>query len=199
MILLARGMNDGEVAAAARYFGSIPWAPWIRVVETDMVPRTRISGNLFLPLEKAKTVPIAGRIIEVPEDPEQSETFRNARSGFVAYVPVGSIARGRELVTTGRARVAGSQALQPRTTPCTTCHGPDLTGAADVPPIAGRSPSYLVRQLWDMKQGTRHGDLAQLMKPVVANLSGDDLVDIAAYVSSRAAVRSSAAPAPVGR
>jgi cytochrome c553 len=183
MILLARGMSDEELSAAATYFGSIPWTPWIRVVETDFVPRTRISGNLFLPVEQTKTVPIAGRIIEMPEDPEQSEKYRNAHSGFVAYVPVGSIARGKELVTAGRA--AGDEAGQPKTTPCTTCHGPELMGAADVPPIAGRSPSYIVRQLWDMKQGSRNGDLAQLMKPVLANLTNDDLVAIAAYVSSR--------------
>ena len=25
------------------------WTPWIRVVETDLVPKTRIAGNLFLP------------------------------------------------------------------------------------------------------------------------------------------------------
>lgn len=36
-----------------------------------------------------------------------------------------------------------------------------------------------------MKQGTRNGDLAQLMKPVLANLTADDLAAIAAYVSSR--------------
>ncbi|HEY2377891.1 MAG TPA: hypothetical protein VGH98_18100 [Gemmatimonadaceae bacterium] len=142
-------MSDEELAAAANYFGSIAWRPWIRVVETDMVPRTRISGNLFLPLEETKTVPIAGRIIEMPEDPEQSEKYRSARSGFVAYVPRGSIARGKQLVTTGRGSALGNQASPspPKTTPCTTCHDPDLMGAADVPPIAGRSPSYLVRQL----------------------------------------------------
>ena len=26
-------------------------------------------------------------------------------------------------------------------------------GVADVPPIAGRSPSYIVRQIWDIQQG----------------------------------------------
>jgi cytochrome c553 len=36
-----------------------------------------------------------------------------------------------------------------------------------------------------MQQGTRNGAEAQLMKLVVANLTSDDLVDIAAYVASR--------------
>jgi cytochrome c553 len=185
MIQLARGISDQELAEAAAYFGSITWTPWTRVVETDLVPKTRIVGNLFLPTEQARTEPIAGRIVEMPEDPEQSETYRNPRSGFVAYVPVGSIMRGKDLVTTGGPAISSEGGIRRKTTACTTCHGPDLLGAADVPPIAGRSPSYMARQLWDMKQGTRNGELAQLMKPVVANLSEQDIVAIAAYVSSR--------------
>jgi cytochrome c553 len=54
-----------------------------------------------------------------------------------------------------------------------------------VPPLAGRSPSYVVRQLWDMKQGNRNGPWTQLMKQVVNNLTIEDLVNIAAYTSSR--------------
>jgi cytochrome c553 len=157
----------------------------VRVVETDLVPRTRIAGNLFLPVEQARTEPIAGRIIEVPENEEQAESYRNPHSGFVAYVPVGSVEKGRALVTTGGMRIVGDQIVQGKTTACGTCHGLDLMGVADVPPIAGRSPSYTVRQLWDIQQGTRHGASAQLMKLIVANLTQEDLVSIAAYVASR--------------
>ena len=185
MIRLAKALTDEEVKAAAEYFGSMRWMPWVRVVETDSVPRTRIAGNLFLPISPERTEPIAGRIIEVPEDVEQTDVYRNPRSGFVAYVPAGSIEKGRELVMTGGTRIAGRTEIQRKTTPCSTCHGPALMGLADVPPIAGRSPSYLVRQLWDIRQGTRDGEAAQVMKPVVANLTREDLVAIAAYVSSR--------------
>jgi cytochrome c553 len=185
MIDLAKAMTDEELKAAAEYFGSMKFTPWVRVVETNLVPKTRIAGNLFLPIEQAKTEPIAGRIIEVPEDEEQSETYRNPHSGFVAYVPVGSINKGKDLVTTGGMRIVGDQIVQGKTTACGTCHGLDLMGVADVPSIAGRSPSYMVRQLWDIQQGTRHGASAQLMKLIVANLTGEDLVSIAAYVASR--------------
>jgi cytochrome c553 len=157
----------------------------IRVVESDLVPKTRIVGNLFLATAQEKTEPIAGRIIEVPEDLEQAETLRNPRSGFIAYVPPGSIEKGRDLVTTGGMRLVGDEIVQGKTTPCVTCHGLDLMGVADVPPIAGRSPSYLVRQIWDIQQGTRNGSAVQLMKQAIVNLDGDDLVAIAAYVSSR--------------
>ena len=185
MIDLAKAMTDDEMKAAAEYFGAVKWTPWIRVVETTLVPKTRIAGNLFLPTEEAKTEPIGGRIIEVPENVEQAETYRNPHSGFVAYVPVGSVKKGKDLVTTGGMKIVANEIVQGKTTACTTCHGLDLMGVADVPPIAGRSPSYVVRQLWDMQQGTRNGASAQLMKLVVAKLTSEDMLAIAAYLASR--------------
>lgn len=191
MIELAKVMTDEEMRLSAEYFAAIKWTPWIRVVESDLVPKTRIVGNLYLAPTHERTEPIAGRIIEVPEDMEQAETLRNPRSGFIAYVPPGSIEKGRDLVTTGGMRIVGNEIIQGKTTPCVTCHGLDLMGVADVPPIAGRSPSYLVRQVWDIQQGTRNGAAVQLMKQAIANLNGDDLVSIAAYVSSRVPPRAS--------
>jgi cytochrome c553 len=189
MIELAKALSDDELQAAAEYFGSQKWTPWIRVVETDLVPKTRISGNLFLPLEQSKTQAIAARIIEMPENEEQAESYRNPHSGFVAYVPTGSIAKGKDLVTTGGARIVGNEFIRGKTTPCITCHGPDLMGVADIPPIAGRSPSYMVRQLWDIQQGARNSEAAQLMKLVMMNLTPEDMVAIAAYVTSRPPVK----------
>ena len=190
MIELAKVMTDEEMRLSAEYFAAIKWTPWIRVVESDLVPKTRIVGNLYLATTHERTEPIAGRIIEVPEDLEQAETLRNPRSGFIAYVPPGSIEKGRDLVTTGGMRIVGNEIIQGKTTPCVTCHGLDLMGVADVPPIAGRSPSYIVRQVWDIQQGTRNGAAVQLMKQAIANLNGEDLVSIAAYVSSRVPPRS---------
>jgi cytochrome c553 len=185
MIELAKAMTVEEMRISADYFAAVKWTPWIRVVETDSVPKTRIVGNLFLPVAEEKTEPIAGRIIEVPEDVEQAETLRNPRSGFIAYVPPGSIENGRDLVTTGGMRIVGNEIIQGKTTPCVTCHGLDLMGVADVPPIAGRSPSYIARQMWDIQQGTRNGAAVQLMKQAIARLDGNDIVTVAAYVSSR--------------
>jgi cytochrome c553 len=185
MIELAKALSDDELKAVAEYFSSMKWTPWIRVVETELVPKTRIVGNLFLPLEQTKSEPIGRRIIEMPENEEQAETYRNPHSGFVAYVPVGSLEKGKDLVTTGGARVIGGEFIRGKTTPCITCHGPDLMGAADIPPIAGRSPSYMVRQMWDIQQGTRNSETAKLMKLVMDNLTPDDMIAIAAYVASR--------------
>jgi cytochrome c553 len=170
-------MTDDEIKAAATYFSSMKWTPWIRVVETDTVPKTRIAGGMFLTLEGAEAgkEPIGQRIIEVPEKNEDTENLRNPHSGFIAYAPPGSIKKGETLVTTG----AG------KTTQCAVCHGQDLEGLGPVPGIAGRSPSYLVRQLHDMQVGTRKGTWTDLMKPVVAKLTAEDMLDIAAYTASR--------------
>jgi cytochrome c553 len=189
MIDLAKAMSDAEVRAAAEYFSSIkpPSEPWIKVVESKMSPKVRYAGNLALPAKEGGVEPISGRIIEMPQDEEQGDVLRNPHSGWIAYVPPGSIRKGEDLVTTGGMKIVGDKIVQGKTTACGTCHGLNLTGVvgADVPPIAGRSPSYLVRQLWDIQQGTRNGSQAQLMKLVVANLTPEDLVAIVAYVASR--------------
>jgi cytochrome c553 len=53
-----------------------------------------------------------------------------------------------------------------------------------VPGIAGRSPSYLVRQLYDLKHGARAGPGSEQMKPVVEQLTTDDMLVLAAYAAS---------------
>jgi len=166
--------TETEVAAAAAYFSSLTPRRWIRVIETDTVPRTRIAGWMFIAAEDGGVEPIGQRIIEMPEDLERTE-LRDARSGFIAYVPTGSIAKGRELVRSG-----GSG----RTQPCGVCHGKDLRGLGPVPPLAGRSPSYLVRQLYDLQTGVRKGRWSPLMQAAVAKLSVADFVALAAYAAS---------------
>src|SRR5262245_19525609 len=185
MIDLARSMTDEEMRQAAEYFAAIKWQPRVKVIETTLVPKTRIVGNLFLPTETERTEPIAGRIIEVPADEERTELLRDPRTGFVAYVPPGSLARGKQLVRLGGAEIVGGQIVQGKTTACTACHAPDLMGVGDVPPIAGRSPSYLARQIFDIQQGARRGSAVDLMRVAVAKLNADDITAIVAYVASK--------------
>jgi cytochrome c553 len=170
----AKAMTDDEVKAVATYFSSMKWTPWVKVVETDSVPKTRIAGNVFFALPDQGKEPIGNRIIETPEDGDRFE-LRDPRSGFIAYVPSGSLAKGAALV-------AGAGG---RTPPCLICHGPDLNGLGPIPGIAGRSPSYLMRQLYDIKMGARKGAWTPLMKDVVNNLSTEDMLSLVAYISSR--------------
>jgi cytochrome c553 len=178
MALIAKSLTPDEMKAAAEYFGAIKWTPWVRVVETNTVPKMKSNGGIWVPIEGegAGKEPIGVRIIETPENVEFTEVFRSPRSGVIAYAPVGAIKKGEQLVKTGG---------NGKTIACGECHGPDLLGMGPVPGIAGRSPSYLGRELYDMQAGTRNGEWTQLMKPVVAKLTSEDLVNILAYVSSR--------------
>jgi hypothetical protein len=114
MIDLARAMTDEEMMQAAQYFAAIKWRPRVKVIETALVPKTRIVGNLFLATETERTEPIAGRIIEVPEEEERAERLRDPRSGFLAYVPPGSLARGKQLVRLGGARSSATRSSRER-------------------------------------------------------------------------------------
>ena len=171
---IAAAATDDEVSATAAYFAALKPRPWIRVVETATVPRTRAAGYMLVPVAEGGTEPIGHRIVETPENVAQTE-LRDSGSGFVAYVPFGSIAKGKALATDG----GGG-----KTTPCAICHGPGLKGLGPVPPLAGRSPSYLVRQLYDFRHGARAGLWSPLMQGVVKNLSPDDLIALAAYAAS---------------
>ena len=175
MITIAKALTPEEIKQSAEYFGAMKWTPWIRVVETATVPKVLSRGGIWIPVEGNQTEPIGVRIIETPENPEHTEILRDPRSGFIAYAPVGSVKKGQALVNTG-----GSG----RTLACGECHGQDLLGLGPVPGNAGRSPSYLVRQMYDMQSGARHGEWTELMKRVVAKLADEDFVNIAAYVSS---------------
>ena len=157
---------DPEVEAAARYFAMVPFRSTCRVVEADLVPTTVVSGWIY-----NKTFAIEAldsRIIEVADDHARFE-LRDPRTTYTAYVPFGSIARG-EVLTLG----------------CRSCHGGTFRGLSTAPPIAGRSPSYLARQLFDLRSGARHGAAAAAMMPIVETFSNDDVVAICAYVAQLA-------------
>jgi len=177
MIALAKAITEDEIHEAAAYFSERKPRHTVRVVETAEVPKTAVAGWFLADTKSGEKEPIGQRIIEVPENLEQFES-RDTHSQFIAYVPVGSIERGKALVASGGA--AGQAGA------CAVCHGPDLKGGDTAPPILGRSPSYAVRQFVDFQTGARNGATAALMKPVVANLSIDDMVALAAYLSSQA-------------
>lgn len=172
----AKALTEDDAKQASAWFAALNPGAWVKVVETDTAPKTFVlNTRLRLPTPNGETELLGDRIIEVPQDPSRAESY-DPHSGFVAYVPVGSIAKGEKLVTTG----AG------KTTACVTCHGNDLRGTGEVPRIAGRSAIYIVRQIYNIQNGTRNGTAAaELMRPVVKTLTVDDMIAIAAYVASR--------------
>jgi len=172
MIEIASKVSEADVEAAAAYFSSLTLASYVKVQESDTAPKTIVAGGILAKDPEGGTEPIGKRIIEVPEDLERAE-LRDPRTTYVAYVPKGSLEKGKNIVTTGGGK----------TTACATCHGPDLHGAGDVPHIAGRSPSYVMRQLYDIQHNNRTGSVT-FMQMVVQNLEPEDMIAVASYVAS---------------
>lgn len=167
---IAKVTSDEDVRRAAEYFASLKPSVFVKIIETATPPKTFIAtaGRHRQLHPDGGTEPIGRRILEIPADPFRTE-IRDPHSGFIAYVPPGSIAKGEALIKGGK---------------CATCHGEVLKGRGEVPRLAGLQPLYVARQLFDMRYGSSAGEAAAAMKPVVANLSEDDIIAISAYLGS---------------
>jgi cytochrome c553 len=173
---IAKAVSDEDVRQSAEYFAALKPIPFVRVNETSTPPKTYVAtaGRHRLLSPEGGTEPIGHRIIQTPEDPVRTN-YRDPHSGFVAYVPPGSIAKGEALVKTG----ASGKTIQ-----CAICHGDDLKGLGEVPRIAGMQPVYLARQLICIQNGSSAGLAVAQMKKVVSSLSEDDIIAISAYLGS---------------
>lgn len=170
---IAQAVTDEEIDQAAEWFSKLPpVANWTRVTETATVAKTFVGGGrMRFALPSGGMEPIGARIITLPQDTSRA-IKRDPNSGFIAYVPRGSVRRGETLVKTGGGK----------TVACTTCHGDSLQGLGSVPRLAGLHPIYIARQLFSFKDGNRHGLEAELMKKPVEKLTDGDILAAAAYL-----------------
>src|SRR5215469_6148185 len=178
MIEMAYAISEKDLAEAARYFAAIPKSQqkWIRVVETARAPANHpgAGGARFVDKGTA-TMPVPPDMIYEVAESDQVE-LRNDHVGFVDYVPMGSLAKGRVVAMGNRGQFRS----------CGSCHSDDYRGHEDAPRIAGRSAYYLIRQLADMKSGNRKGAALGRMKEIIGKLSDADILNVAAYMASRA-------------
>lgn len=156
--------KPAEIREAARWFSRQPFVSRVTVIEAATVPVTAPLG-FILAVRPGPSEPIAGRIIEVPDDPDGFE-LRDPRARFTAWVPPGSIARGRAI-----AAEFG----------CIECHAEQLNGWGP-----GRSPSYILRQLIAFKTRARNDAGAQPMQAVADQLEMDQMVAVAAWLADGA-------------
>jgi cytochrome c553 len=171
---LKSSYTDEQVRAAAMYFSALAPRAWIQVRETKRVPVSSADPKSLMRTALGQSSELLGsRIVELPENAAALRN-RDAHSGFIAYVPEGSLANGKGLVT--RANEWGVA--------CTACHGTNLQGLGGVPPLAGRPPTYLVRQLWNYQSGERRGSMAAPMRAIAARLRVDEMLAMAAYLAS---------------
>lgn len=171
---IADSATDAEVAEAARYFARLRARPRSRVVETARIPRAIESDGLWFRDPRGGTEPLGDRLIDMAQSREAHE-LHDPLAAYVSYVPPGSVGRGRRLATEGRGSATKS---------CVSCHGPELRGAGLVPPLAGRAPSYLLRQLIAFRTGTRSTPASAPMHDEAASLDIDDMIAVAAYAAT---------------
>jgi cytochrome c553 len=174
MMASVKVVTEAEALVAAQYFSALKPKRNVKVVEAETIPKIGEARMFFTKSPGGGAEPLGRRIVEFPDNAEQYE-LRDAHSIFTAYVPVGSVAKGETLAKTG-----GSGT----TLACGICHGPELKGVGPIPRIAGRSPTYIVRQLYEFKTGGRSAGASALMKQVVEKLSPEDIIALAAYVGS---------------
>jgi len=175
MAMFAQILTPDEMKVLADYYSSQHFSPWIEVKESDTAPKTVVGGrDIVAPAPGGGEEALGNRIVEIANNPEKP--YLPPGPSYTAYVPKGSIEKGAALVTTG----GGG-----KTVACTGCHNANLLGKGETPAIAGRSPTYMARELYEFKDGTRSGMSATAMKRVVANLSDDEIVAISAYLASR--------------
>lgn len=174
MIHEAVNATTDEVSIAANYFSAQRLRPRVVVVERAHVPRSHVVGWVYVAINKGGDEPLGERLLEFAPDAARHED-RDDEMRYITYVPPGSIDRGKHMARSGPDGLA---------TACTSCHGPDLRGVAPVPPISGRSPTYILRQLLAFRTGARSGATGLPMHAVVAKLRVNNMIDLAAYVAS---------------
>lgn len=174
MAKVAAQVTDQELASAADYFAHLALRRRVSVIETRTVPQMRIVGWVYVPISDSDQEPIGQRLLEVAVDAQRHEQ-RDETFQYLAYAPPGSVQRGRVIATAG---------IDGPATACVICHGPEMKGLGAVPPLAGRLPSYLLRQLVDFRKGTRVTPAGQPMNAIAAGLSMPDMIAVAAYAAS---------------
>jgi cytochrome c553 len=172
MARLAHALKDAEIDESAKYFAQQKLRRHVWIVESLRIPRAEPAAWIYQ--EVGGTEDLGGRLLEVTNALDRHER-RDDRLEYTAYAPPGSLLLGKRLVSVGE---------DGKTQKCATCHGPKLQGLENVPPLAGRSPSYLLRQLLAFQHGLRAGEPASQMQPVVEKLALADMVAIAAYLGS---------------
>ena len=92
---------------------------------------------------------------------------------FSLFIALGSVSA---------AQAADADAGKEKAAACSACHGPTGVSASPMfPNLAGQNDAYVIKQLKDFKSGARSD---AMMAPMAANLSEEDMADLAAYFAS---------------
>jgi cytochrome c553 len=110
-----------------------------------------------------------------------SEQIRELAAYFSALPVAPSVVRDQRLVAAGRELYFNGN---PKSgiSACSSCHGKDARGGAQLPRLASQHASYIEVQLENFRKGTR-GGTAGIMHGVVTKITGPEIKAVAQYLS----------------
>jgi cytochrome c553 len=172
---VATHVTDSDMLEAADYFSAQTLRPRVTVIERARIPRMVVMGWIYVTDPRGGEERLGQRVIEWAPDGDRHEK-RDDEMRYIAFVPPRSLNLGRAIATTGRGDF---------TQACISCHGEHLQGIELIPPLAGRSPTYLLRQLVAFRNQDRSGTTAAPMQVVAAKLTVSDMIAVAAYAAAQ--------------
>ena len=181
MIATAKAWSQTDLQAAVAYYASLPRRTPTRVVETEAAPSMRLErwGWTYRDPAGGATHPLDGSVAEAPESVTRL-FLGDLSTRQLVYVSHATLTLGRAVIRSGGGGGGGGGQ------PCTACHGANLRGNSIAPPLAGRDPGYLARQLWDIRSGARSGANVKLMQGPARGLTARDITAVAGYLASLA-------------
>jgi cytochrome c553 len=181
MVEVAKAISETDLKAVAQYYASIGpnRQQWVKTVAGSEAPKQKSNGpgrfGFHVPGGGTEPIP-EGQIVMMAQDDDLERAGDQINGGFIQYVHPEQLALGERIATTGD---------NGRITKCDSCHGDNLKGKGDVPRLAGRLPTYLIRTMNDIKTGARRDLGTAPMVPVLAKMSDQDIVAVATYMASK--------------
>ncbi len=163
-----------EIDASAKYFAQQKLRRRVYVIESLRIPRAERAAWIYE--EVGGTEDLEDRLLEVTNELVRHER-RDDRLEYIGLCAT----RQHQPRQAPRGHGRWLARLRPVLPPAIS---PNLKGTDKIPPIAGRSPTYLLRQMLAFRNAARAGEAAQQMKPVVEKLTLNEMIDVSAYLGS---------------
>lgn len=142
-----------------------------------------------VPRVGAQNAPYLASALQAYQSGARKHPTMNGHALSLSVQDIEDIAAWFGSLPPGKAKAAAGDpaAGQDKSTPCQACHGANGIAADKIyPNLAGQHASYIEKALRDYRAGDR---VNPLMSGFAANLSDQDIADLAAWFASQAGLR----------
>lgn len=144
--------------------------------------RVSLQGGVAGPEAKATRSASRRRVPRTRPARLWGAAMRTRLSVLSASGAIAALLVGAAVVAIGAEPVGDKDAGQTKAAVCAACHGPKGISVNPLwPSLAGQQEAYLAKQIKEFRDGVR---VEATMQPFVANLTDQDVADLAAYYAS---------------